>query len=466
MAYERVQKSFGQSSNKKKHTPIVPPLIDHPTQADSQLSPKVKLSRIPSKEEREAIKRKIFGQMTEEDRIQAQTQTSPQSTLKSSHKVNISALPSKEKRDAIKRKLFGNLTETNEFQCKTPESSSVVGTGIQAKLTIGAPEDKYEQEADRVAAQVVNQINAPVAQQKSQNLQREDMSEEDELMMKSDTSRIQREAIPEEEEKLQMKPMLQLQAGVGSVAAPAELESSIQQARSGGQTLADNVRQPMEQAFGADFSGVKVHTDTQADQLNQSIQARAFATGQDVFFRQGEYNPSSREGQELIAHELTHVVQQSGKAVNRTMLSSIYTTPHKSTTTIAQLKRGDEQYAPSTAIKAMKAKFRDDHVPQNFDKETAIDIAGNRGYKIQTIISIEPEEALKEIVQALKDSTLQVTEVENIEFETKNEYPTIEVRMNQETGNYAYEASVSRLKLTMGWTNNDGFQLYHFNGKV
>ena len=178
---------------------------------------------------------------------------------------------------------------------------------IQAKLTIGAPGDKYEQEADRVAAQVVNQINAPVSQQPIQNLQREVVSEKDELQMKS-ADNIQREDMPEEE--LQMKPILQLQAGDGGVTATQELESSIQQARSSGQPLANNVRRPMEQAFGTDFNGVKIHTDTQADQLNQSIQARAFTTGHDLFFRQGEYNPGSRRGQELIAHELTHVVQQ------------------------------------------------------------------------------------------------------------------------------------------------------------
>ncbi|MHC5750143.1 eCIS core domain-containing protein [Nostoc sp. JL23] len=68
------------------------------------------------------------------------------------------------------------------------------------------------------------------------------------------------------------------------------------------------MREPMEQAFGADFSGVKVHTNGQSDQLNRSIQARAFTTGQDVFFREGEYNPGSQGGQEL----LTHVVQQNG----------------------------------------------------------------------------------------------------------------------------------------------------------
>ena len=68
---------------------------------------------------------------------------------------------------------------------------------------------------------------------------------------------------------------------------------------------------------------VKVHTDSQSDQLNKSIQAKAFTTGQDVFFRQGAYEPSSRGGQELIAHELTHVVQQNGGAVQRSPLKNI-----------------------------------------------------------------------------------------------------------------------------------------------
>jgi hypothetical protein len=97
------------------------------------------------------------------------------------------------------------------------------------------------------------------------------------------------------------------------MAATPNLETSIQGARGSGQPLDENIRQPMEKAFGGvDFSQVKVHNDAVSDQLNQSIQARAFTTGQDLFFRGGEYNPSSRGGQELIAHELTHVVQQGG----------------------------------------------------------------------------------------------------------------------------------------------------------
>ncbi|MFN6526489.1 DUF4157 domain-containing protein [Nostoc sp. ChiSLP03a] len=210
----------------------------------------------------------------------------------------------------------------------------------QAKLSISQPGDKYEQEADSVAQQVMQTMAQPGNPQSIQRealpedeeelqmkpldistLQREALPEdEEELQMKSlDNRTLQREEVPEDDEELQMKLMVQPQ-GEASIAAAPDLETSINQARSGGQSMADNIREPMEVAFGADFSRVKVHTDGQSDQLNRSIQARAFTTGQDVFFRSGEYNPGSRGGQELLAHELTHVVQQNGGAVMRSPL--------------------------------------------------------------------------------------------------------------------------------------------------
>ncbi|MEH2221901.1 eCIS core domain-containing protein [Nostoc sp.] len=172
---------------------------------------------------------------------------------------------------------------------------------IMAKLTIGAVGDKYEQEADRVAAQVVQRINAPASVQ----------SGEDETVQQEEMETKDNEA------RLMRSPILQRQSSGAGMAATPDLEASINRARGDGQPLANNVRKPMEKAFGADFSGVKVHTDAQANQLNQSIQARAFTTGQNVFFRQGEYNPGSQGGQKLLAHELTHVVQQNGGAVRR-----------------------------------------------------------------------------------------------------------------------------------------------------
>ncbi len=92
----------------------------------------------------------------------------------------------------------------------------------------------------------------------------------------------------------------------------SEIESAINAKRGGGQPLETKLRMQMESAFGANFSGVRVHNDSKADKLNRALSARAFTTGRDIFFRQGAYNPGSSSGRELLAHELTHVVQQSG----------------------------------------------------------------------------------------------------------------------------------------------------------
>jgi hypothetical protein len=97
------------------------------------------------------------------------------------------------------------------------------------------------------------------------------------------------------------------------------VERAIQEQRGGGQSLDSGVRRHMEGAFGADFSGVRVHTGAQANTLNHSLSARAFTTGQDIFFREGAYQPGSTVGRELLAHELTHVVQQNGDQVRRKM---------------------------------------------------------------------------------------------------------------------------------------------------
>jgi Domain of unknown function (DUF4157) len=171
--------------------------------------------------------------------------------------------------------------------------NQAVGRLIQAKLTVGEPNDVYEQEADRVAAEVVSQIHAPQVASTGQ------------------PASVQRQVLGNEGEELRKKPLIQCKADGGGMAVSSEVESSIQQARGSGQPLAESIRTPMEQAFGADFSGVRVHTDERSDRLNREVQARAFTTGQDVFFRKGEYRPGSRSGQELLAHELTHVVQQN-----------------------------------------------------------------------------------------------------------------------------------------------------------
>ena len=183
-----------------------------------------------------------------------------------------------------------DLTKTQSIP--TPHPTSALGQPLQAKLTIGQPNDKYEQEADRVAHDVVQQIHSSqIAEISPQTL-------------------AQRQ-----EDTVQMKPLLQRGEALAGGEASSNLESSINQARGSGQPLDANLQRQMGQVMGADFSGVRVHTDSRADKLNHSIQAKAFTTGQDIFFRQGNYNPTNLDGQKLLAHELTHVLQQKSSPV-------------------------------------------------------------------------------------------------------------------------------------------------------
>ena len=140
-------------------------------------------------------------------------------------------------------------------------------------------------------------------------LQRQPELDEEELLLKPLAQRQD----AEEEEALQMKAADPPIGHEGGDVEPAT-ESAILRAKGSGAQLPENLRTQMESAFGADFSGVSVHTDAQADELNRSMNARAFTMGQDIFYRKGEYNPGTSAGKEIIAHELTHVVQQTGGA--------------------------------------------------------------------------------------------------------------------------------------------------------
>src|SRR5205807_1382208 len=98
------------------------------------------------------------------------------------------------------------------------------------------------------------------------------------------------------------------EGGAREVSNPQAIQGQL----GSGRSLDSNVRSPMEAAFGADFSHVRVHTDATATGLSESLNARAFTVGRDVAFGPGEYQPGTLVGDALIAHELAHVVQQGG----------------------------------------------------------------------------------------------------------------------------------------------------------
>lgn len=88
------------------------------------------------------------------------------------------------------------------------------------------------------------------------------------------------------------------------------MSARLDRSRGDGQPLEQGVRQRMRETTGYDLEDVRVHTDAEAGEINRQLDARAFTTGQDIFFGEGQYNPHSSDGQELIAHETTHVIQQ------------------------------------------------------------------------------------------------------------------------------------------------------------
>ena len=105
--------------------------------------------------------------------------------------------------------------------------------------------------------------------------------------------------------------------GGSSVTLPSRMESQIRGSLGGGQALPNHLRSQMEGAFGQSFSNVHVHTDSAAAEMSRSIGARAFTYGNDIFFNQGQYSPYSSSGQHLIAHELTHTLQQGNRVARR-----------------------------------------------------------------------------------------------------------------------------------------------------
>lgn len=181
---------------------------------------------------------------------------------------------------------------------------------VQTKLAVGPAGDQYEQEADRVARDVVQML-------------RSQPSESDGPGLVAPDGGVRRSTVtgvgPVVSQRIQAKssaPVVGAQGGE----LDAETDEAINRAKGGGEPLEQGVRSSMEDAFGADFSAVRVHADGGANDLNERIQAKAFTTGSDIFFRGGEYNPSESSGQELLAHELTHVVQQGGSAVQRSTI--------------------------------------------------------------------------------------------------------------------------------------------------
>lgn len=193
----------------------------------------------------------------------------------------------------------------------------------QSSLKIGAPDDHYEREADRVADSVmsgrqddpVHAISPGMHLKLSRKVLEPD-EVLDSVLPAEGTSDSEQPEVAEPEN-------LQRSATAEADAVTPQYERTLQQAvHSGGERLPTATRAFMESRFGRDFSAVRLHRDEQASGLAQQVNARAFTVGSDIFFAQSQYQPSSHAGQHLLAHELTHVVQQSDGRLSRQIMRS------------------------------------------------------------------------------------------------------------------------------------------------
>ncbi|MHA6622520.1 eCIS core domain-containing protein [Pseudonocardia sp. DLS-67] len=147
---------------------------------------------------------------------------------------------------------------------------------VQAKPTVSKPGDPLEKQADRAADQVMRMPDAALG-----------------------APPVQRTAEPQVQ-----------RFGEGPPAAAAGLQSQIQQATTGGQALPSEVRSFMEPRLGTDFGDVRVHADETSHSLSNHLSARAFTYRNHVFFGRNQFRPGTAEGRHLLAHELTHTIQQ------------------------------------------------------------------------------------------------------------------------------------------------------------
>ena len=249
------------------------------------------------------------------------------------------------------RRKFRKQRQSEVIQEQTPffhaAHQPTQGAFFQAKLSVGAPGDKYEKQADKLASKVVrgeqvqNKDEGMLSKQEEEEaqtklqrqeeeeaqakLQRQPEEEEEELQTKVQKQEEEEEMqmkLQKQEEEEEMLTKLQKQAEEEEEPVQAKMiqrkeatvstkvENRIEVQKGGGVPLPDDLREELEHSMNSTFKHVRIHYDINADQLCQELNALAFTVGNHIFFKSGRYQPFTKTGKELLAHELTHVMQQ------------------------------------------------------------------------------------------------------------------------------------------------------------
>lgn len=270
--------------------------------------------------------------------------------------------------------------------------------GVQAKLKTGTPGDRYETEADNVAARVIQNSSAdastpavqakPLAKSISTGVQLKPLEDESvqtkadsELQMQEEEEAVQSkgeeeevQAQAEEKEAIQSKEdEEEVQMRAATTQRNTDISGELQSSRGAGSALPEASRNQMEAGFGTDLSDVRVHTDQRAQRMAQEIGAQAFTSGSDIYFNQGRFNPGTAQGDALLAHELTHTIQQGAVDPQQAPPSNANgstSAPVTSTTAVDSVsENATTSPTPETSVNAEAPANSQEEVPQNAEAQ-------------------------------------------------------------------------------------------------
>ena len=236
------------------------------------------------------------------------------------------------------RRKFPSEKQKPFFDKQSAESTPFFNSGtIQRKLNIGKAGDPAEKEAESAAQKVSRLQKAEKEEEPVQKAEKKEDEKVSKAEKKEDekVSKAEKEEEPvqkaekkedekvskadkkEEEKPVQAKTDPRVQKAESnetteeSEPAAAAFEKKLAKRKGMGFALPDDLRKEMERKFDSNFKDVRIHTDKEATEMCESIHALAFTHGYDIYFNDGMYNPNALSGRELLAHELTHVVQQN-----------------------------------------------------------------------------------------------------------------------------------------------------------
>ncbi len=225
--------------------------------------------------------------------------------------------------------------QVQEVSQKTLVQEKTLADSYKPQVQKQAEEEQVQEKEDQeeIQKQSENEIqkqelfSEPQIQEKSglndvtpeiQKQEEEEIQEKEEEIQEKKT--IQKIDEPNADEEKEIPPVQAKSDGTANI--DSSIESQLTNSKGGGSPLNENTQSQMESGFGTDFSDVRVHTDSSAAQMSQDLGAQAFTQGSDIYFNKGKYNPGSDSGKHLLAHELTHTVQQ-GASVRPKMIQKV-----------------------------------------------------------------------------------------------------------------------------------------------